>query len=37
VAQKRQEPWHGAMEATLCSGWIYDALKPFAAQVDVAV
>jgi hypothetical protein len=29
-AQKRQEPWHGAMEATLFSGWIYDTLKPFA-------
>ena len=27
-AEKRQEPWHGAMEATLFSGWIYDALKP---------
>jgi hypothetical protein len=23
-AQKRREPWHGAMEATLFSGWIYD-------------
>src|SRR5215467_8952865 len=21
-AQKRREPWHGAMEATLFSGWI---------------
>src|ERR1700687_2986343 len=34
-AQKRQEPWHGAMEATLFSGWIYDALKPFAAEVQM--
>jgi transposase len=34
-AQKRQEPWHGAMEATLFSGWIYDALKPFAAELQV--
>src|ERR1700684_2066495 len=34
-AQKRQEPWHGAMEATLFSGWIYDALQPFAAGVHV--
>ena len=32
-AAKRQEPWHGAMEATLFSGWIYDVLKPFAARV----
>jgi hemoglobin-like flavoprotein len=31
-AQKRTEAWHGAMEATLFSGWIYDALKPFAAE-----
>ncbi|HXB67942.1 MAG TPA: hypothetical protein VNY05_06850, partial [Candidatus Acidoferrales bacterium] len=23
-AAKRTEPWHGAMEATLFSGWIYD-------------
>jgi transposase len=34
-AQKRQEPWHGAMEATLFSGWIYDALKPFAAELQI--
>src|SRR6516162_7010324 len=27
-AEKRQEPWHGAMEATLFSGWIYGTLKP---------
>ena len=24
-AQKRSEAWHGAMEATLFSSWIYDA------------
>jgi transposase len=24
------QPWTGAMEATLCSGWIYDFLKPHA-------
>jgi len=29
-AQKRTEPWHGGMEATLFSAWIYDTLKPFA-------
>ena len=34
-AQKRSEPWHGAMEATLFSGWIYDALKPFAAELQM--
>jgi len=34
-ASQRQEPWHGAMEATLFSGWIYDALKPFAAELQV--
>jgi len=34
-AAKRQEPWHGAMEATLFSGWIYDALQPFAAKLQM--
>jgi transposase len=34
-AGKRQEPWHGAMEATLFSGWIYDVLKPFAARLEM--
>ena len=34
-AAKRQEPWHGAMEATLFSGWIYDTLKPFAAKLQM--
>ncbi len=28
--------WHGAMEATLFSGWIFDTLKPYAAQLDMA-
>src|SRR5215469_6400915 len=28
--------WHGAMEATLFSGWIYDTLKPYAAQLEMA-
>lgn len=32
-AGKRREPWHGAMEATLFSGWIYDTLRPFAAEL----
>lgn len=34
-AQKRPEPWHGAMEATLFSGWIYDVLHPFAAKLEM--
>ncbi len=34
-AQRRPEPWHGAMEATLFSGWIYDTLKPFAAELQM--
>ena len=28
-------PKHGAMEATLFSGWIYDALKPFAVKLQM--
>jgi transposase len=35
-AWQQSEPWRGAMEATLFSGWIYDTLKPFAAQLDMA-
>ena len=34
-AGKRTEPWCGAMEATLFSGWIYDTLKPFAAELQM--
>jgi transposase len=34
-AQQRQEPWRGAMEATLFSAWIYDALQPFAAELQM--
>jgi len=34
-AQKRTEPWYGAMEATLFSAWIYDTLKPFAATLQM--
>jgi transposase len=26
-------PWHGAMEATLFSAWIYDTLKPYAEKL----
>ncbi len=25
------QPWRGALEATLFSGWIYDTLKPYSA------
>jgi transposase len=28
--------WHGATEATLFSGWIYDTLKPYAAGLEMA-
>ena len=34
-ASKRTEPWHGGMEATLFSGWIYGTLKPYAAQLEM--
>src|SRR5512136_442333 len=34
-ARKRAEPWRGAMEATLFSGWIYDTLRPFAAELQM--
>lgn len=34
-AGRRREPWCGAMEATLFSGWIYDTLKPFAAELQI--
>ena len=34
-AEKRREPWQGAMEATLFSGWIYDTFKPYAAELQM--
>ena len=34
-AAKRTELWHGAMEATVFSAWIYDTLKPFAAVLEM--
>jgi transposase len=34
-AGKRPEAWRGAMEATLFSGWIYDTLHPFAAELQM--
>ena len=35
-ARQRQERWIGAMEATLFTGWVYDALKPYAVELKVA-
>jgi len=29
-------PWFGAMEATIYTGWVYDFLKPYAADLKVA-
>lgn len=34
-ARARRQPWHGAMEATLFSGWIYDTLLPHAAELQM--
>jgi len=34
-AGKRSQAWHGAMEATLFSGWIYDTLRPFAGELQM--
>jgi transposase len=34
-AAMRQEPWRGAMEATLFSGWIYDTLKPYGERLEM--
>ena len=30
-----QQPWHGAMEATIFSAWIYDTLKPYADRLEM--
>jgi transposase len=35
-ATAQRHSWHGAMEATLFSGWIFDTLKPYAAELDMA-
>ena len=35
-ASARRQPWRGAMEATLFSGWIYDTLKPYGEQLEMA-
>jgi Transposase len=34
-AAGRKRAWHGAMEATLFSAWIYDTLKPYAKQLSM--
>jgi transposase len=34
-AKQLPQPWEGAMEATLFSGWIYDVLKPYAAKLEM--
>jgi transposase len=34
-AQARKEPWVGAMEATLFTGWIYDHLRQYAQELKV--
>lgn len=31
-----QQPWVGALEATLFTGWIYDHLEPYAVELQVA-
>lgn len=35
-AAGQEQPWKGALEATMFSGWIYDALRPHAAELQVA-
>ena len=34
-ATARTQPWIGAMEATLFSGYLYDALAPYAVEIQV--
>jgi transposase len=29
------QPWHGAMEATIFSAWIYDTLEPYAERLEM--
>ncbi len=35
-ARERKTPWHGAMEATLFTGWVYDHLLPYSDELLVA-
>ena len=32
-AEARRQPWVGAMEATLFTHWVYDVLRPYAAEL----
>src|ERR1700734_3831715 len=34
-AGARKRAWHGVMEATIFSSWIYDTLKPYAQQLSM--
>jgi len=35
-AARQERPWKGALEATMFSAWIYDTLRPHAAELKVA-
>jgi transposase len=35
-ANQIDQPWIGALEATMFSGWVYDLLKPHARELQVA-
>ena len=35
-AAARRQPWRGALEATLFSGWIYDTLKAYSEGLEMA-
>jgi len=35
-AAARRQPWRGALEATLFSGWIYDTLKAYSGGLEMA-
>ena len=34
-AQTLPGPWIGAMEATIFTGWVYETLEPYAAELQV--
>ena len=34
-ALSRKKPWVGGLEATLFSGWVYDALNPYTVELQV--
>lgn len=35
-AESREFPWHGAMEATIFTGWVHDHLLQYATELSVA-